>query len=372
MKLLSQPGDGVAPLIRGIDVAKKSIEIVIFRFDRPEVERALKKAASRGVFIHALIAYTNRGGEKNLRKLEMRLLAAGVSVARTAGDLARYHDKLMIIDRKILYLLAFNFTYLDIGHSRSFGLITKNRKLVQEAVRLFEADTKRQPYTASFDSFVVSPVNARRALAAFIKGAKKQLLIYDVRISDPAMARLLGERARAGVEIKIIGRLTRRAINLDVRRLARLRLHTRTIIRDRSAVFLGSQSLRALELDARREVGVIFRDARVVNNIIKTFDEDWESGLTGESPAEETTAIHEPLPAAKTAKKVAKAVAGELPPVSSVLERIVTEAVGKDVELHVDCDEVEKTLKQAVKGAVRDAVEDIVQQVADQKGIGKP
>src|SRR5689334_20400502 len=104
MKLLIQPGDGVAPLVKGIDGAKKSVEIAIFRFDRPEIERALENAVARGVSVQALIAYTNRGGEKNLRKLEMHMLDAGMSVARTAGDLLRYHYKFMIIDRKILYL----------------------------------------------------------------------------------------------------------------------------------------------------------------------------------------------------------------------------------------------------------------------------
>src|SRR5882762_4395073 len=117
VKLLVQPGDGVAPLLKGINSARKSIEIVIFRFNRREIEKALANAVNRGVHVHALIAYTNRGGEKNLRKLEMQLLAAGVTVARTADDLARYHGKFMIIDRRDLYLLAFNFTHLDIDHS---------------------------------------------------------------------------------------------------------------------------------------------------------------------------------------------------------------------------------------------------------------
>src|ERR1700720_559565 len=107
MKLLIQPGDSITPLVKAIDGAKKSVEIFIFRFDRSEIERALNNAAGRGVFVHALIAYTNRGGERNLRRLETRLLAAGVTVARTSNDLARYHGKLMIIDRRILYILSF-------------------------------------------------------------------------------------------------------------------------------------------------------------------------------------------------------------------------------------------------------------------------
>src|SRR6266567_6841649 len=74
MRLLIQPGDGIDPLVKAISGAKSSVEIAVFRFDRIEIERALAQAVKRGVLVHALIAYTNRGGEKGLRKLEMRLL----------------------------------------------------------------------------------------------------------------------------------------------------------------------------------------------------------------------------------------------------------------------------------------------------------
>src|SRR5206468_3621536 len=117
MKLLVQPGDGLMPLLKAIERAKECVEVVIFRCDMSEVEKALAAAVSRGVHVHALITYTNRGGEKSLRSLELRLLGAGITVARTADNLARYHDKMMIIDRRELYVLAFNFTRLDIAHS---------------------------------------------------------------------------------------------------------------------------------------------------------------------------------------------------------------------------------------------------------------
>jgi cardiolipin synthase len=55
--------------------------------------------------VHALIAFTNRGGEEKLRGLEMCFLASGITVARTADDLVRYHGKMMILDRQELYLL---------------------------------------------------------------------------------------------------------------------------------------------------------------------------------------------------------------------------------------------------------------------------
>lgn len=367
VKMLVQPGDGIRPLVKGIESAKKSVEIFIFRFDRSEIERALESAANRGVFVHALIAYTNRGGEKNLRKLEMRLLASGITVARTSDDLARYHGKLMIIDRRVLYLFAFNFTYLDIEHSRSFGVVTKNRKLVQEAVKLFEADTKRQPYTPGLAPFVISPVNARKELSSFIKAAKKELLIYDPKISDPAMISLLEDRGTAGVNIRIIGRLTRKNSKAVVRKPP-MRLHTRTIVRDRHQAFIGSQSLREAELDARREVGIIFRDSKAVNHLIKTFEEDW----TRTEPAKEQPGSDNGKSAAKAAKKVAKALAKDLPPVAPVLEQVLREVVGEKANIELNSKEVSQTVKDAVKEAVREVVKDAVQEAVDQKDIVEP
>jgi len=368
VKLLVQPGDGIAPLIQGINRAKSSVEIVIFRFDRNELEKALANAVSRGVFVHALIAYTNRGGEKNLRKLEMRLLEAGVTVARTAVDLARYHGKFMIIDRRDLYLLAFNYTFLDIEHSRSFGVIVRNPKLVQEAGRLFEADTKRQPYTAGQANFVVSPVNARKRLSEFIRGARKRLLIYDPEVSDPAMLRLLEDRAKAGVDVRVIGRVPRRTSKIQVRKLSSMRLHTRTILRDGHQAFVGSQSLRELELSARREVGIIFRDAKIVSRLTKVFEEDWCE--TAKSHA--TAAEDDREPAVKVAKKVAKAVMKDLPPVAPVVEVVVKEVVGEVGDMDLDPHEVEETVKDAVKEAVREVVRDVVESAVEQNGLHGP
>ncbi len=365
MKLLIQPGDGAGALIKGIDKAKSSIEIAIFRFDQHEIETALAHAVGRGVSVRALIAHTNRAGEDNLRKLELRLLAAGVTVARTAGDLRRYHGKFMIVDRQELYVLAFNLTYVDMEQNRSFGIITRSRSLVREAVRLFEADSTRNPYEPGLDALVVSPANARARLSSFIEGAKKQLLIYDPKISDPAMIRLLEERQRAGVDVQIIGKLTRKNSPLASRKLVQWRLHTRTIIRDGQMAFIGSQSLREIELDKRREIGAIFRDAKVVSQMAKVFHGDWEAeAQTGLESA------REPVPAETLAARVAKTIARDLPPVAPVVDTIVKELAGKANDLELNVAEVEESVKGAVKEAVKEAVKDVVENAAGRAGAG--
>ncbi|MGB7624401.1 MAG: phospholipase D-like domain-containing protein, partial [Terriglobia bacterium] len=161
MKLIIEPSDGVGPLLSAIKGAKQSVEIAIFRFDRKDVEMALKAAAERGVKVTALIAFANRGGEQGLRKLELRCLAAGIIVARTANDLTRYHGKYILIDRRVLCVLSFNFTHLDIDHSRGFGIVTTHANWVREAAKLFRADCTRTKYAPKTETFVVSPANSR-------------------------------------------------------------------------------------------------------------------------------------------------------------------------------------------------------------------
>jgi phosphatidylserine/phosphatidylglycerophosphate/cardiolipin synthase-like enzyme len=300
MKLLIQPRDGIAPLLAAIKRARKSIEIVIFRFNRDDIERALHAAMGRGVQVHALIAHTNHGGAGRLRKLEQRLLGSGATVDRTGDDFIRYHGKFMIIDRERLLVLGFNYTLLDITKSRSFGIVTKNRKTVQDAVKLFEADCTRQPYVPG-GALLVSPVNARTQLSAFLSKAKTQLLIYDPKISDIRIIKLLKERAKAGVDVRILGKVSSRADDLIHQKYPGHRLHVRAILRDGRHAFVGSQSLRKLELDKRREVGVIVKGVTIVKEMIATFESDWQQTGLGKERAEQGPAAVETVAQAAAA-----------------------------------------------------------------------
>jgi cardiolipin synthase len=300
MNLIVQPGSGVGPVLSAIRKATKSIDIMIFRLDIQDMRKALAAAVARGVNVRALIAHTNRGGEKTLRKLEQALLEAGVTVSRTGDDFVRYHGKMMIVDAKVLHVYGFNFTYLDIERSRGFGLVTKQERLVQEAVKVFEADSARQPYAGSYDRFVVSPENARDRLTALIKGARKQLLIYDPKVSDPALLRLLKERAKAGVEVRVLGKVAGAPGDVIAEKYPGKRLHVRAIVQDGRKLFLGSQSLRRLELDKRREVGVIVDDKKAILEVTRVFEADWALTPTGKAV---TTEAEVPEKTEKTSEK---------------------------------------------------------------------
>ena len=286
MDLIIEPRDGLTPLVVAIKKATKQIDITIFRFDLKELQRALESAVTRGVKVHALIAHTSGEGVKRLRKLELEMLNAGVTVTRTDDDLLRYHYKMLLIDNDTLFTQAFNYTRLDIEKIRTMAVATKNKAIVSEAMKLFEADSTRQPYTANHDNFLVSPENARTRLSRFIKSAKKELLIYDMKVSDRQMIKLLQERVKAGVDVRIIGKVGKKGEGLTVEKMPGLRLHVRAILRDGQELFLGSMSLRAVELDKRREVGVIVKERRAAKQFREIFEEDWAKTDSAKTKAE--------------------------------------------------------------------------------------
>jgi phosphatidylserine/phosphatidylglycerophosphate/cardiolipin synthase-like enzyme len=281
LKLLVQPDSGLTPVIHALRRARKCIDVAIFRLDRRDIEEALGAAVVRGVKVRALVAHTNNGGETRLRKLEQRLLEAGVVVARTAGEFLKYHAKYLVID-DTLHLLGFNFTKNDLTstRTRSFGIQTRNARAVQDARKLFECDLAKQPFTTARSSpLIVSPENARTALERFIRGARKRLAIYDNRLEDPLFVKLIDQKASAGVQVQVIGK-ARLGKHIAVRPLKNLRQHVRAIVRDGTHVFVGSQSLRRVELDNRREVGLIIINPAVARRMTQVFEEDWEESAS--------------------------------------------------------------------------------------------
>jgi cardiolipin synthase len=366
VKLLVQPEDGIKPLLEALDKAKKSIRILIFRFDRTEIEKSLIAAVERGVNVLAMIAYTNQGEEKNLRKLEMRLLERGITVMRTNDDLVRYHGKMILIDEKTAYILAYNFTHLDIDLSRSFGVVTSKPGVVKEALRLFDCDAHRQPYTDVKSDLVVSPVNSRETLTNFIKGAKKRIMLYEMKISDRDFLKLLNQKISEGVEVRVLSRASAKAGAVPIRRLAS-RLHLRAILRDGDQAFVGSQSLRKLELEARREIGVIIDDAHIIKRMEAVFEKDWkqsEPALQADTMSDAFT-----VPAKKVAKEVVRRMS-MTPMLEQVLDKVLDKK-GSNFEPEEVAQTVREAFREEVQEAVNDALHELVRKSAEEDSKSK-
>jgi hypothetical protein len=112
-----------------------------------------------------------------------------------------------------------------------------------------------------------------------------------------------------------------------------------------------------MELDKRREVGVIIRDARIVKSLAEMFEADWAEAETpkgkiktarGKSKDSETDRVNEVL-------------MKELHPVAVTLKRAVKRVVAKAGDEAIQDENVKRTVKKIVKKAVKQAVKDVTQ-----------
>ena len=135
VKLIVQPDAGVVPVVQAIRTAKTAIDVCIFRSTALRSSVRLTAAVQRGVRVRRADRQYQPRRRTRLRKLEQRLLAAGVTVTRTADDLLRYHGKYMVAD-DMLHVFGFNFTKLDIDRAAASPISTRDRRSAAEAAQV--------------------------------------------------------------------------------------------------------------------------------------------------------------------------------------------------------------------------------------------
>jgi phosphatidylserine/phosphatidylglycerophosphate/cardiolipin synthase-like enzyme len=199
-------------------------------------------------------------------------------------------------------------------------------------------------------------VNAREQLTEFIRGAKKQLLMYEMKISDRDFVKLLNEKISQGVDVRVIGRTTPKGSSLPTR-TPTMRLHARAILRDGRSAFIGSQSLRRLELEARRELGLIVHEPKIVKKMIEVFDKDWREAVAETTPADATNILS--VPAKKVARKVAKHL-----DVGLAVEQALDRVMEKNDDSSLEPKELAESVREAMRDEVQDAVSKALHEMA--------
>ena len=118
-----------------------------------------------------------------------------------------------------------------------------------------------------------------------------------------------------------------------------------------------------MELDSRREIGIIIRDSKVVNTLLATFQKDWAS--TGFDEARDAVKTDAAAAQPKTTAKANRALVKEMPPLRTTLKKAIKQAVTRAGKEALTNGEMKSTVKDAVKRAVKEAVKEIVQEEQD-------
>jgi cardiolipin synthase len=136
--LLWSPG-AQAPLDALIARARHSVDVESEEMDDPAVTRALCRAARRGVRVRILMTY-----QPALRAALTYLAVCGVQVRTYPANAALYiHAKLILVDRRTLFIGSQNFSRQSLLYNRELGIVAENPALAAAAEHTFDSDFDR-------------------------------------------------------------------------------------------------------------------------------------------------------------------------------------------------------------------------------------
>lgn len=256
-RIVIQPHERRAAVLRVIRGAKRRLGLTIFRCNDADVLDAVAAAVDRGVEVDVLLTRRARGWARRLDKLHLRLERLGARVTRHGGRATKHHAKYIVADHGPLVVASFNLTRKCFAHTCDFAVLTWDPDAVTDAWRLFDADLARQPLpleAARESRLVVGPDWASSAVRDLIAGARKSIRIIDHKMDDPRVTRLLKRKARDGVRVEHIGH----------RVVHGLTAHGKVTLVDARVALVGSLALSAASLGLRREVGLLVHEPSAV------------------------------------------------------------------------------------------------------------
>jgi phosphatidylserine/phosphatidylglycerophosphate/cardiolipin synthase-like enzyme len=287
------PDDGMTPVVRMIQSASSSVDLVMYELQDPIIESALAVDTKRGVAVRVLLDHGYYGvpSKSNINEAVYEYLIANhVSVEWTPTTFALTHQKTLITDRREALVMSFNLVAQYYPTGRDFGIVDHDPADVAAIEATFNADWRRKDIAPSIGDGLVWSPGSEDAMVEIIKNAKKSLDIYNEEMVDDAVENALQAAAQHGVAVRIImtyssewkrafGEL--KSAGVEIRTYpatkAALYIHAKMILVDDTSAFVGSENFSAASLYNNRELGITFTDPVAITPLARTFNADWQN-----------------------------------------------------------------------------------------------
>lgn len=288
LSIFVQPEAGEEPIVEAIGQAKKEVLVEVYLFSDNEVLTALEEAHKRGVSVRVMIEENPFGGGNINETTAARLRSAGLQFKFTNPTFALTHQKSIIVDREMVFILNQNLSESAFDRNREFNIIDYNQGHVEEAVSIFEADWERINYQPKEQDLVVSPTNSRDKLTSLLKSARYSIDTEAEVIEDDEIVGILSEKAQTLPVRMIIPEPDRIPSNkidaekligagVQIRSLRSPYVHAKLILVDGVRGYLGSINFTGHSMDLNRELGILFSQRDIISKTQQVFEEDWQN-----------------------------------------------------------------------------------------------
>ncbi len=265
-RLVLDPAERKAALLKIIGAARRRLVLSLFRCDDFSLLDALAAALGRGCEVEALLTKRAKGGKKRLKKLWGALEEMGAVVTRYADPVVKYHAKYLVADGTTAIITTLNPTRKCFTRTWDALLITRDPSVVKGLQTLFKADSAGKPLPQRRPisrRLIIGPERSRSEIRAMIASAKDSIRILDHKLSDPDLVALLRERRDEGITVTVLGKQPIRGFEP----------HGKMMIVDEARAVLGSTALSTLSLDFRREVSIVIHDPGLVKQLRMSYQQ---------------------------------------------------------------------------------------------------
>jgi phosphatidylserine/phosphatidylglycerophosphate/cardiolipin synthase-like enzyme len=294
--LIVAPDDGIEPLREALRSAKKTLAIKMFQFTEPRLIEEVVAAHQRGVNVRVMLNPSRFTGEHDNDEAFEIFKKAHIPVKDTNPKFPITHEKSMVIDGRVAYVMSLNWAPKYFGETRDYALVTTHPDEVNEVEGCFNADWERTDFVPRAQSSLIWSVGkSRDEVINFIRTAKESLYIQHEKYVDvPVIEALVEAKMKHDLTIDamalpvhslrdfyrtegIAGLRLLADLGIHVRKLRGIHLHAKLIIADEKRALLSSFNFYPKCFNERRELGIRFEDAELVDRLVEIFKKDWEN-----------------------------------------------------------------------------------------------
>ncbi len=281
------PDDGETMFVETVKSAKSSLRVMVYLMGYGGILDALTAQAKAGVDVRVILDLSEQSVNQ---KYFDALTAAGAHVEWSDPQFTYMHAKVLVADGREAVVSTGNYSLSQMQRERNYAARVDDPADVAVLAALFDADWARKAPDLSCTRLLVSPVNSRDRLLAFIDSAKQTLLVESMELADSDVRNAIALRKAAGVDVRVLladpswisantdAAAWLAARNIPARRLAMPYLHVKSIIADGARAYAGSENLSWTSLSKNREVGLLLDEADAIARMNATFEKDWAAG----------------------------------------------------------------------------------------------
>jgi cardiolipin synthase len=302
LAVFAEPASGYGMLMDSVLAARKSVDVVLYELADRAFEEDLAKVAARGVVVRVLLDRAYHGGRFN--QAAASFLAAHHVAVRFATSEVILHEKAVIVDAKVAWVMSSNIIGAYLGDSANWVVRDEQPADVAEITRAFDEDwhgdlaepARRVPIEGLRDGNLLFSPEALSSYLGLIRGATKSLWVSAVELDQPKVISALAKDARRGVHVRLlmtsdpewdsqVSYLRSSGVRVATYpdESGQLYIHAKTLVINGDEALIGSQNISTASLVYNRELSILLdgpEDGGLVKQVVGAY-QDWWSQAEG-------------------------------------------------------------------------------------------